>query len=148
MKNHKTEEKFLTITYQKCKLWGPFGLIHGEVLKEWKIFKLSLLRDHHLWELFNICSWEFCQNLCFEASQAIFLVLSVYKELKQSRLQVIHFAAFRSKHKILPSEVWACEKSKILSDTAVLTFYFCSDCLLPSSPPLSFFSFFFHLLGW
>lgn len=129
VKNHKTEENFWPL--QNCIMRDICTDTWRRYIKEWKIFnhcvitcKLSLLRDDHMWELFNIFSWEFCQNLHFEASQAVFLALSAYKELKQSHLQVICFAAFQSKCKILASEVWAYAKSKSLINTAVLTFYF------------------------
>ena len=125
----------------KRQLWLKRYLIAQRISATW----VSHLNQNRLAALFQvepIHPWKLCGKTSFEASQVIFWSLFCYKELKLTTKpftgHTLHGLLIQMA-KLLACKVQACAGSKILgfkSDTAVLTFTFCSL----SSPCFSLFS--------
>ena len=134
----------------KRELWLKTHLIAQWISATW-VNHLNQNRLAALFQVEPIHPWKLCGKTCFEASRVVFWSPFCYKDLKLTTKpftgSTLHGLLIQTA-KLLACKVQACTGSKILgfkSDTAVLTFTFCSL----SSPRFSLFSphFVFLLLG-
>ena len=111
---------------------------------------LNLLINNRFQLRFNLLApWEFRWKTRFEASRIVFWSLSYYKELEltKSRSQVVRFAAFHSRCKILPASEVRAWVLKWHNRCWFLLFAFLPFFFVGFSPP-PFFSFAGHLLAF
>ena len=136
----------------KRQLWLKTYLIAQWISATW----VSHLNRNHLAVLFQvepIHPWKLSGETSFEASRVVFWSLLFYKDLKLTTKPFTGrtlYGLLIQMAKLLACKVQPCAGSKIFefkSDTAVLTFTFCSL----SSPRFSLFSpqfFFFFCWGF
>ena len=159
--NRSVEYKHSTVTpfwmqgrngekINKRQLWLKTYLIAQWISATW-VSHLNRNRLAALFQVEPIHPWKLCGKTCFEAIRVVFWSLLCYKDLKLTTKpftgRTLHGLLIQMA-KLLACKVDACAGSKIWgfkSDTAVLTFTFCSL----SSPLFSLFSphFVFLLLG-